>query len=398
MIDVMDVLSWDDIMFVDCETRSLAEPGSVEADVTRTSTRRYAEHAYPIIITWAHGVDGEVKRWEAKDITRPPTATELPKALRVWDGYFAAWNSHFDRHILDRYFQAGIDGWLDMMAHAAYNTLPLGLDRAAKSGGYEGKIAEGKKLIKLFCTPDGGTPQSHPEEWKRFCEYADVDVVMMQNVAKSSLPVPFAVWQEFWASEEINDRGLPVDVDMARGGAVIAKLFGEQTNESVSEITNGDMYSVRQYVKQRAWVWERIRGNPRLAEHMIIAQRETENGETEYKLKMDRPIITKLIAALETLDKSAGLTDDEYQVLLFLEEREYGASASPAKFGKVVDMAMPDGTLPGQYVFSGAVATGRFSSRGVQTHNMTRKTIGDTMYEADACSFLIELGEEATRA
>ncbi len=109
---------------------------------------------------------------------------------------------------------------------------------------------------------------------------------------------------------------------------------------------------------------------------------------------MDRPIIEKMIAALNTLEDNEGLTDDEWAVLQFLEEREFGASAAPAKFQKVLDMVMPDGTLPNQYVFAGATQTGRASSRGVQVHNMTRSTVGDLAREENACVFLIETGEE----
>lgn len=431
MIDLTDTIPWDDICFIDCETRStLPAP---DGDVTKTSTRRYAAQAYPIIITWAFGLDGDVKRWVWTDLLRRPAPTDLPTELREWSGYFAAWNSGFDRAVLDRYLDAGVAGWLDMMAHAAYNNLPLGLDRAAKACGYEGKIASGKTLIRLFCPYDGADPATMPEAWAQFCEYADVDVSQMQAVAGATFPVPYAIWREFWASERINDRGLPVDTTMARGGARIAEAYAAQTNERVEEITDGAIRTVRQYDAQRAWVWERVRDNPLVAQHMVEAHRtltaseasaliyrlekeaasastpatgkrklkrakmlsdlrDSAGGVDEYVLKMDRPAIVKMIAALSTLDETKGLTDDEFAVLQFLEEREYGASAAPAKFAKMVDMVMPDGTLPNQYVFGGATQTGRFSSRGVQVHNMTRDTVGDLQTEEDACLFLMDMG------
>ena len=391
MIDITDTIPWSDVCFIDCETRSRETENPAHSDVTQTSTRVYAANAWPIVITWAFDTTGKVKRWENPDVTKPPTTDMLPPELLEWDGYFAAWNSAFDRAILDQHIDAGIDGWLDMMAHAAYNNLPLNLDGAAKAVGAGGKVQAGKSLIKKFCSPNGALPQDEPEAWDRFLNYADVDVEQMQEVAMSSLPVPFAVWEELWASEAINDRGLPIDVAMARGGAALAAEYGEQTNERVSEYTDGELYSVRQYVKQREWVWDKVKGNPFVAEHMIKAQRtHPETGETEYKLKMDRPRITKLIAALNTVDEKHGLTDGEFAALQFLEEREYGASAAPAKFAKMLDMVRPDGTLPNQYVFSGATQTGRYSSKGVQVHNMTRSTVGDLDTEENACLDLID--------
>ncbi len=396
MIDTTDYIPWDDVCFIDCETRS-TKPAP-DGDVTKTSTRRYAAQAFPIVITWGYGLDGDVRRWEWSDFTTLPTSDDMPLELLEWGGYFAAWNSAFDRAILNDLLGTHVNVWLDMMVHAGYNNLPLGLDRAAKACGHEGKISIGKTLIKMFCPHDGIHPKDDPDNWKKFGEYADVDITQMQAVAGSSFPVPYAIWEEFWVSERINDRGLPIDTDMAKGGAVIAEAYAAQTNERVRDISDGALYSVRQYDAQRSWVWERVRGNPFVAEHMIVAERNNpDTGEEEFKLKMDRPRITKMIAALCTLDEKEGLTDDEFAVLRFLEEREYGASAAPAKFAKVLDMVMPDGTLPNQYVFGGATQTSRFSSRGVQVHNMTRSTVGDLDAEEAACVYLIEEGEEGVQ-
>lgn len=390
MIDVMDTIPWHEVMFVDCETRSTMPRGTPDANIKTTGVHRYADQAYPIIITWARGLDGEVKRWEWLDFERLPGSRDMPPELRAWTGYFAAHNSGFDRAILSGLLGTELDAWLDMMAHCAYNNLPQGLDRASKACGYSGKVLEGGSLISMFCPTEGFTPQTRPSEWERFCKYADVDVLMMQNIAGSTFPVPYQIWEDFWVSEKINDRGLPIDVDMARGGAALAAEYASQTNIRVSDITDQALYSVRQYDAQREWVWDRVRRNPFVGEHMIKARRTLEDGTEEYKLKLDRPTIVLMLAALDTLNEGEGLTDEEYAVRQFLEEREYGASAAPAKFQKMLDTVTREGTLPGQYVFSGATQTGRYSSRLVQVHNMTRSTVGNIDTEEDACVALIK--------
>ena len=391
-IDISDVISWDDIVFIDCETRSYAHPDDPGSDITKTTAQRYGRTAFPIIITWAFGLDGEIKRWVWEDFDNPPAASDLPQELRDWDGFFAAWNSGFDRAVLDKYLKAGIHGWLDMMAHAAYNNLPLGLDRAAKACGLPGKVSLSKKIMTMFCASDGeGRPDTHRELWDKFCVYADGDVEQMQGVAAATFPVPYAIWEQFWVSEAINDRGLPIDVTMAQGGAVLAAEYGERSNARIAEITDGALFSIRQYQAQRSWVWERLQKCPFKAE-MVEASRILEDGTEEFKLSMDRQVIIKLIAGLTQRDEEYGLTDDEFAALQLLEEREYGASAAPAKFQKMLNMEI-DGRIPGQYVFSGATQTGRFSSRGVQTHNMTRSTVGKIEREEDVALFMIDVGE-----
>lgn len=400
MIDVNDTIPWDRVCFIDSETRSrplLACEDPRWYDITATSVDRYAARSWPIIITYASGLEGEVKVWTSKDVTRPPAATDLPPELEDWyarGNYFAAWNSRFDRLQLRALIAPETDAWLDMMVQAAYNNSPLGLDRAAHSVGDGGKVQAGKALIHLFCSADGATPEEKPEEWARFVDYAKVDISSMQAFAAGTFPVPREIWEESWVSEDINDRGLPFDVGMARGGAKLADEYAERLGDVMASITDGAITGPKQFVRQRAWVWEKIRHNPFVAEHMIVAHRFNEElMEDEYVLKMDRPRITKMIAALNTLDEKSGLTDDEWAALQLLEEREWGASSAPMKFDKMLAMGVWEGdenigTLPGQYLFSGAMQTGRFSSRGVQVHNMTRSTVGSIEDEEEACAML----------
>jgi DNA polymerase len=390
--NLTDVIPYDDICFIDSETRTILGSDPIKGDITETSVRVYAEHAYPIIVTYAFGLTGPVKRWVTPDIHDPMAFLRTcPPELRAWKGYFAAWNSAFDRHLLGAELDAmDIDAWLDMMAQAAYNNMPLGLDRAAKSTGYEGKQTNGKKLIDLFCRPDGATPQSRPVEWEQFCSYADIDVEQMQLFCQSSVPVPFSIWEEFWVSEAVNDRGLPFDRKMAEGGAALAEVLKERTNEDVKRITKGAMHSVRQYAVAPQWCFDRLDELPSVQALPVAAERQLQDGTIQRKFKMDRPIIARMIAGLEQANEEQGLTDAEHDVLEFLYVREFGASAAPAKFEKMLAMATREDRVPGQYVFSGATQTGRYSSRGVQVHNMTRSAVGGIEREDEVARAITE--------
>ena len=108
------------------------------------------------------------------------------------------------------------------------------------------------------------------------------------------------------------------------------------------------------------------------------------------KLSVRRENVTRLIAFYRDLDARLGLTDADDLVLQVLELREFGASATPKKFDKMLELH-DDGSLRGQYTFNGAQQTGRFSSRGVQIHNLNRSTLGALEIEAIDMILNIEL-------
>lgn len=365
-----------DICFIDTETRSFE-------DITKTSTGRYARSCGVIIATYAIN-DGPVKVWSVDDFDENLDWNARPDDLRDFSGKYVAFNSAFDRQVMCygiRNCTLGVEDFYDCAVQAAAANLPRTLDAASKAVGHEGKIDEGKALIAMFCDASRTeTPLTHPDEWERFLEYASVDIDAMRAVWQSTIPLPEEQWREFWAAERINDRGLPIDRKFAEQAARVAEVYAERTNDRVAEITNDELYSVRQYQAQPTWCWDRLRYLPQVRDVMVKRYDEdAEGGEMiPTKFGLDRNRIIRMIAALEKVDEEEGLTDEEHAVKQLLEEREFGASATPAKYQKAVDMCVhEDGWhyLPSQYVFNGAQQTGRFSSKGVQVHNLGRDTI-----------------------
>lgn len=365
-----------DICFIDTETRSFE-------DITKTSTGRYARSCGVIICAYAIN-DGPVKVWSVYDFDEGLVWDERPDDLKTFTGKYVAFNSAFDRQAMRygiRNCTLGVEDFYDCAVQAAAANLPRTLDASSKACGHEGKIDEGKALIAMFCDASRTeTPLTHPDEWERFLEYASVDIDAMRAVWQSTIPLPEEQWREFWAAERINDRGLPIDRKFAEQAARVAEVYSERTNDRVSEITNDELYSVRQYQAQPTWCWDRLRYLPQVRDVMVKRYDEdAEGGEMiPTKFGLDRNRIIRMIAALEKVDEEEGLTDEEHAVKQLLEEREFGASATPAKYQKAVDMCFgEDGWhyLPSQYVFNGAQQTGRFSSKGVQVHNLGRDTI-----------------------
>ena len=298
--------------------------------------------------------------------------------------WFVAWNAAFDRRALSRGmvgYRAETEHFLDAMVQAVRSHLPpdlAGAGRILKADIQ--KRPEGKRLIQMFCVPPFADPAVHPEEWEAFCEYAKDDIPPMRTIWQATMPLLRMEWEQYWAAERVNERGMPVDVDFARAASELAEENLRVSNADIMSLTGGVIKTVHQHEALCRWVLDRV---DHLSEAKAILLREVieepeEEGDGVVRLEkysLERSRVEDLIAYLERMNEEQGLTDDEYDVLRVLHVRAYGASATPRKFTKLLPMVSSGDRLRGQYVFSGAAATGRFSSRGLQIHNLTRSTV-----------------------
>lgn len=401
----------NDYCYFDTETRALEGLSNPAwGDVTQAGAVRYSLSSKVNVFRYAIG-DGPIQRWDLEDFDDmldwrhcPDDLAEFMERALNGEAWFAAWNSFFDRNVVNRGMRGFADSEtmelrmvIDIMAQAVASNLPAKLEGASKAIGRKGKVDEGKSLMQIFAVAGGGTPQSHPEEWERYRVYADVDVEELRAVAQTTRPLSRGEWEEFWTSEAINDRGLPVDRPFAERAAALASVYTARVNERVKLHTDGACWSVNQHVALANWVADQLDHLPEAADILVKKYEEDEEGDglVVASLSLARDRVEKLIPYLERLDSEQGLTDEEFAVLQLLEERLYGASATPRKFAKLLPMLTPDDRLHGQYTFNGAQQTGRFSSRGVQVHNLTRAFVGvedrKPELEAAAIEFINDL-------
>lgn len=409
----MKPLSTDpnDFCFFDTETRSLEGLEDPRwGDITKTSASRYARSSKVIMFQYAIG-SGPIKVWELTDFDKTLRWADAPadllaimaRALRG-EAWFVAWNSAFDRHVCNRGMVATssramlpVRIVIDAMAQAAAANLPGKLDLAHKAVGGKGKLPDGKHLIDIFCVAGGGTPQTHPKEWETFCAYGEQDIAALRDVFLKTRPLWDWEWEQFWTSEVINDRGLPIDRPYVERAARLAEEYmasvderiqaltgysetvGSRINEATGRpnkvVTTTGIRTVNQHAALAEWVANTLDGHREAQAILARTYKEDEGIEVVDKISLDRKRVEQLIPYLERVDKETGLTDEEFAVLQVLEVKEYGASATPKKFAKMLPMLTAESRLPGQYVFNGARQTGRFSSRGVQVHNLTRKAL-----------------------
>lgn len=384
----------DSLCFIDTETLS-------SADLKEAGLYAYADAPdYRVmIVTYAIG-GGPVRTWlqtEAHsggwlDWTHAPedllAFSEQVEAGRAW---FVAWNAGFDRQALSRGVKNGEwirpEHFLDAMAQAVRTHLPADLASAGRMCKSEiQKRPEGKRLIKLFCSPPFADPAAEPQAWADFVLYAQDDIPPMRSVWQATLPLSRTEWEQYWTSEYINDRGMPVDVDLAEAASEYAEENARRANADIRRLTGGAINTVNQSTALAKWVAARLTELPdalRILTREVIEEPEAAGEDvTEIPVySLERSRVEDLIAYLERRDADVGLTDEEFDVYKVLQVRAYGASATPRKFTKLLPMISEGDRLRGQYVFNGAAATGRFSSRGLQIHNLTRATVGPQTVE-----------------
>lgn len=394
----------NNICFVDTETRAEPDASVSDGNVKTAGTYRYARRSFVTISTWAigdgpafdislnRGFDGD---WLCFD-ELPHAVREFYKKAEQREAWFAAFNAGFDRQALSvGTFDFPViehDMMIDVMAQAVASNLAPSLEGASRGIGRGGKQSDGKKLINQFCRSNGDTPQSHPADWNRFRSYGVQDTEEMRYVWQATRALPFEEWEDYWISEDINERGVGVDVEFCRKAGIVADAEAARINRELVKWTNGQITAVTQTKRIADWVYDRL-DNSEAREIMVKEwNEEATDGDADEivgKLSLEKGRIEKLIAYFDAKrEKEGGLTGADELVVDIITARQFGGSTSPFKFKKI-EAQHVGGVLSGQYVFNGAQQTGRYSSKGVQVHNLTRATLG--RYEDEAIEMINDL-------
>ena len=245
-------------------------------------------------------------------------------------------------------------GWRCTMVWSAYAGLPLSLKTVGDALHLqEGKMDEGKDLIRFFCGPckptrsnEGRTrnrPEDAPEKWEMFKSYNRRDVEVEMEIAKrlSAIPVPEEVWRQYHESEEINDRGIAVDKALVRSAIRLDAAAQDILSEEMRELT--EVENPRSVQQMKEWL--------------------VKNG-----LEVDS-LGKKEVAAL------IATAPEPLRTVLTL--RSEIAKSSVKKYTAMRSALCRDGRLRGMFMFYGANRSGRFSGRIVQLQNLYRNSMPD---------------------
>ena len=327
--------------------------------LAKTGVYRYVESPDFEILLFAYSVDGgPVQQIDLACGEKIPS--EILYALEDVTVTKWAFNANFERICLSRYlgYPTGDylepDSWKCSMVWAAYMGLPLSLEGAGAVLGLEKqKLTEGKDLIKYFCQPCAPTksngqrtrnlPKHAPDKWLAFKRYniRDVETETSIQARLSKYPVPDSVWEEYHLDQEINDRGVGLDMELVRQAIQMDGRSRSELTQAMKELTSLDNPNSVQQMKQ--WL--------------------ADNGlETDTLGKK----------AVAELLKTA---PPELQKVLTL--RQQLAKSSVKKYQAMETAVCADGRARGMFQFYGANRTGRWAGRIIQMQNLPQNHLGD---------------------
>lgn len=386
------------IAFADSETRS-------PIDVTQVGAYKYAAHPETEALVWSWAIDdGEPLIW-SPDWAWPGKSADIGSLYdHIADGgYFVAWNAYFDRWIWNRVMtkkygapHLPLEQVLCAQSQAEANNLPGKLEKAAECLRVDHKKdPQGARLIKLLsvgCRADWEPEHGIAERMGRFRRYCASDVLAMRDIWQCTRPLTLDEWHEYHASERVNDRGVMVDVGFAAAARDYARAEADDINKHLAAVTSDPRMTLSHHARKAAWLFEQLWPSEELQE---VVTKPPKEKDGPLRKSCDRPTREAVLELLSQPDY-ADLFEPVHRerIVEFLELIEAGNSSAVRKFDAICRMEV-DSRVYGQYSFNGAGQTGRFSSRGIQIHNLIRAPLvkGDPDAALDAMDLI--LGGEA---
>ena len=326
-----------------------------DVDLSKCGVYKYASSPAFEILLFGYAVDGgDVQVVDLACGEQIPD--EIISALSDTSVTKWAFNAMFERVCLSNFLGEWLEpeGWHCTMVWSATLGLPLSLETAGAALGLEKqKLTEGKDLIRYFCVPckptkaNGGRTRNRsehdPGKWERFKAYnlRDVETEMQIQKRLSNFPVPDAIWEEYHLDQEINDRGIGVDMELVQQAIAIDARSRERLTAAMQELTELENPNSVQQMKQ----W--------LADHGM---------ETDT---LGKKAVAELVkTAQEPLREVLSL-------------RQQLAKSSVKKYAAMENAVCADSRAHGMFVFYGANRTGRFSGRLIQLQNLYKNTMPD---------------------
>lgn len=246
------------------------------------------------------------------------------------------------------------DSWRCSMVWSAYMGLPLSLEGVGAVLKLDDqKLSEGKDLIRYFCVPcaptksNGGRtrnlPEHAPDKWSLFKKYnqRDVEVEMAIQQRLRRYPVPDYVWEEYHLDQEINDRGIAIDMGVVENAIYLDERSKAELSEEMKSCTS--LENPNSVMQLKAWL--------------------SENG-------METDTLGKKAVAAMIKDAPADLQK-------VLELRLQLSKSSVKKYTAIQDTLCADGRARGMFQFYGANRSGRWAGRHIQLQNLPQNHLPD---------------------
>lgn len=371
-----------DILSIDVETYC-------DLDISKVGAYRYCRHPSFEILLFAYAFNDEaVEIIDFMNITKYTgwLPSRLMNALENPDVIKSAFNANFERNALHndlimtickspslvkkrdsinfkekRNLECPPEQWDCTMIRAMRLGLPSSLDMVGKALHFpedKQKMKEGKALIQYFCKPCKPTktnkgrtrnlPEHAPEKWEKFKEYCKQDVEVERNIRNKLsryevIPKEKLLWN---LDQEINDRGINLDLDMINRAIDCDEQYSYKLMQEAKELTGLDNPNSLPQLKK--WIGDKV-------------------GYAVGSITKDT------IPALLRDAEAHGNTE----VKRILELRQLMGKTSTKKYQTMIDMRCDDGRVRGLLQFYGANRTGRWAGRGVQVQNLPQNHLPD---------------------
>lgn len=349
---------------IDIETRS-------DKDISKCGVYAYTDTPYFDILLFAYSIDEQPVQ-----VVDMANGEEIPEsilaALADENVVKRAFNVNFERVCLSKYLRKNYpqyfqsysidedtvgdflnpESWHCSMIHARTLGLPSSLAEVGKVLGIEQqKMTEGKALVKFFCVPYDtvdGVPQFHnpkdyPDKWEIFKAYnkRDVEAELEIDRRLSRFPVPDFLWKEFYLDQEINDRGILVDMQLADKAINLDAKAKEELTAEVQKLTGVE--------------------NPNSV-YQLLDWLETQGYKSD---SLGKTQVLELIKTAKEPVKSV------------LQMRLQLSKSSVKKYTAMKNTACSDNRARGMFSFYGASRTGRWAGRNVQLQNLPQNHLPD---------------------
>ncbi len=264
--------------------------------------------------------------------------------------YFKSYNTSEDS--VGNYLNPA--SWKCSMIWSAYMGLPLSLEGVGVVLGLEQqKLKEGKDLIRYFCIPckptkvNGGRtrnmPSDAPDKWELFKKYnkRDVEVEMSIQQKLSHFPVPDRIWDEYHIDQEINDRGIMLDMDVVTNAIQFDTFSKARLMGTLKDKT--DLENPNSVAQMKNWL-------------------ASKGIQTD---SFDKKSVLELLKTVPT------------DIADILKLRQQLAKSSVKKYQAMQNSVCADGRARGMFQFYGANRSGRWAGRIIQLQNLPQNHMTD---------------------
>ncbi|MDJ0304723.1 DNA polymerase [Dehalobacter sp.] len=320
---------------------------------------KYAEAPDFEILLFGYSVDGDPVQVVALACGEkiPPAVIEAltDETVTKW-----AFNANFERVCLSRFLglptgeYINPSSWRCSMVWAAAMGLPLSLEGVGLVLKLDKqKLTEGRDLIKFFCQPCAPTkvngqrtrnyPYHAPDKWSLFKKYnaRDVEAELSIQAKLAKYPLPDSIWDEYHLDQEINDRGVALDMALVEEAIEMDGRSHAELTTAMKRLTELENPNSVQQMKQ--WL--------------------SDNG-------LETATLGKKVVAELLKTAPPGLSE-------VLSLRQQLAKSSVRKYQAMENAVCADGRARGMFQFYGANRTGRWAGRLIQMQNLPQNHLED---------------------